>query len=1171
MAPLVHQAYYQKGSSRSKQSLTTMLRDLLSNMTNTRIVLDGIDEWDLSLQQELLRSLIELQKHSGDSCKLLVSSRQEPQIKKIMPKKTEFPLEGNTAGGLQKYIHERVKELELFFPGLDRKLINRVELRLRQMAKGMFLWVRLVITMLQQQVSEFEFEEAIERLPDGLEQAYGRILSRIKDLKSDLRERAFRVLFWLCACLRPVKMHEVADGLALRPGQTVLNRKTRFQDADRDIVEFCAPMVEKLESGVLSLVHFSAKEYLLDLQSGPFLAIAQAHFDIAFSCVTNLVSASTILPRFSGERGEMTEIDVESSVVQGSYGLQEYGHRFWAEHVREYANLAPNPDDQTNILAGALNALCVVQRGHPGHEILQDGSQQPYSGAEKLPGLDKFPALQTFVNKWLHFRSELDKAAVNIDNLDTQNQWQLQKDETYLTLVDHGLREVTERLLAMERSNLPCHIQAVDFTDFITRFGFNCRFHNCTHSFITARRRDAHEAQHTPSFPCLRCDFSGRGFRTRRDLKRHTEQYHMSMEDFEIPTHLRMAGPSSYVSQFGSSLFRGIPVRAPKCWNERGRDILRRGFEQALDKIESDMMPVNEMHEDSTLSSGDTSGTTTEINTLSKIREKVTHNRYDSLLEFKTDLHSITSSRSSEDLSENLQNLSLVVDQEVGIVMSGFPEFANLPLKTPAVPQRKDGNHMDTLETLEFVNGEAEASNPPNSHISATRVPYWSAAEKKEFPKLLEQFGMNHAKSSDYLKTKTPEEVKHHFLQLMKSGDNDLASLVEAANARWEPPWETDESDSMIEVEPTTISVLEESPNGNSNPGSQDPLQRQEVAVPGDLPTGTSGAGEHQRFRKEQSASKDRPAPTGTGNTDGAPSKRTRHKYKVYCTVCIERLLFSDHGAFNLHHKRFHSATREVYVCKDVSIDTIFFAGCPACSNMKRYLTRHNAYTHLRKNHFPRKTPSETLERWTKQLVEPNSAYKSLDSGAQVVQDQQVTIKPTSSGGPQLKRFAEVLKDLDLHQLSLGSAVAQINKSQSDVSTPDAGFVRFHNETANPWRATLLRDVSFEQVLGASATGSIQHDSSPSGNSPPELASDRRRALIRSDHLARHPYLTDYQKLICRDQADALNHVLDTEPVGTKTYDEVIKKLESLSCTLMNNLRDRRRQLTLAPQIPFSI
>ena len=180
----------------------------------------------------------------------------------------------------------------------------------------MFLWVRLVISMLQVQISEEDLEIAIDQLPDGLAEAYGRIIDRLRNLSPTEKDRAFRILFWVCTAYRSVSIHEVADGITLKPGRVVLNRKTRIQDFNGDILEICAPLLERSKGGALDVVHFSAKEYLLDKQTGPFVDIEQAHFNAAFACVVNLNSAISIAPRHN--QGDPDE-HFETMLVQGTY------------------------------------------------------------------------------------------------------------------------------------------------------------------------------------------------------------------------------------------------------------------------------------------------------------------------------------------------------------------------------------------------------------------------------------------------------------------------------------------------------------------------------------------------------------------------------------------------------------------------------------------------------------------------------------------------------------------------------------------------------------------------------------------------------------------------------------------------------------------------------------
>ena len=316
-------------------------------------------------------------------------------------------MDGRTTDGLNLFIQNKVIELKGYLPWIEPALLKLVEDRLQTKAKGMFLWVRLVCTTLQQQMTTAELERAIEELPDGLDKAYGLILSRFRKLGPSLRTRVFRILFWVSVAYRPVSIYEVADGVALHPDQTVLSKKTKCQDVHRNIVEVCAPLLERAIDGVLDLVHFSAKEYLVHEQSGPFIDVAQAHFNIAFSCIVNLTSALVVVPRYGND---VSVADIENNVLQGSYGLQPYGHYFWAEHVLAYMEHAREPCPQLTTLVEALEAFSKVRRTQPPiYPQTITGLTQTH-GLKSFEKFRQYPHLYNFISGWMRFKSKMQSA-----------------------------------------------------------------------------------------------------------------------------------------------------------------------------------------------------------------------------------------------------------------------------------------------------------------------------------------------------------------------------------------------------------------------------------------------------------------------------------------------------------------------------------------------------------------------------------------------------------------------------------------------------------------------------------------------------------------------------------------------------------------------------------------
>ena len=80
--------------------------------------------------------------------------------------------------GLQPYAIDRMRHLRDHFDDVEPSLLDTVERRLMDKADGMFLWVRLVVAMLLQETSEDGIKRRLDRLPDGLEEAYASILER---------------------------------------------------------------------------------------------------------------------------------------------------------------------------------------------------------------------------------------------------------------------------------------------------------------------------------------------------------------------------------------------------------------------------------------------------------------------------------------------------------------------------------------------------------------------------------------------------------------------------------------------------------------------------------------------------------------------------------------------------------------------------------------------------------------------------------------------------------------------------------------------------------------------------------------------------------------------------------------------------------------------------------
>ena len=123
----------------------------------------------------------------------------------------------------------------------------------------MFLWVKLVLTSLDDVDSLEELYEAITAMPRELPQLYDKILERLLSKHGEkASHKILRILSWLAFARGPLKRHELLHGASITPETPTLASWNALQST---AVDRCRPLVEELPNGSIGLVHFTAQEY----------------------------------------------------------------------------------------------------------------------------------------------------------------------------------------------------------------------------------------------------------------------------------------------------------------------------------------------------------------------------------------------------------------------------------------------------------------------------------------------------------------------------------------------------------------------------------------------------------------------------------------------------------------------------------------------------------------------------------------------------------------------------------------------------------------------------------------------------------------------------------------------------------------------------------------------
>lgn len=243
------------------------------------------------------------------SLKILVTSRPYDSVQRCFePTSTRWPvirLRGEDKNDqihqeINLVIDQRIRDVAKEFCLSDTDL-ERLRRQLLHMQHRTYLWLYLAMEEVRKlcQDSIYAGEMEIESLPKSVEEAYERILSKIKDKQKAL---ARQVLLIIIGARRPLSLDEMAQALvAARAHKHRLSFLGRINGArlEKQIREQCGLFVF-INHSQLFLIHQTAKDFLIagrtDLQVAP--GLWRSSFDnntiektMATCCVTYLTPA----------------------------------------------------------------------------------------------------------------------------------------------------------------------------------------------------------------------------------------------------------------------------------------------------------------------------------------------------------------------------------------------------------------------------------------------------------------------------------------------------------------------------------------------------------------------------------------------------------------------------------------------------------------------------------------------------------------------------------------------------------------------------------------------------------------------------------------------------------------------------------------------------------------
>lgn len=289
------------------------------------LVVDGLDE--LKTPNELLGHILELAK---SEIHILVTSRDLPQIRKKLDTAIQLDIKP-TDSDLRLYVASRLRESDFAEEVTkDSGLINDIVSKTGNMYVGTFpsqvptltdhrfLLSRLLLDELLDLVTIHQIRKALQRPPQGLQQALEATIQRIDAQPSARKILARRLLGWIMVAERRLKLDEVVTAFAVEEGEELWPDNMPSTDI---LLQVCAGLVVlNKHDNTLGLVHAFAYEAFRDS-----LPEKETNLDMARTCLHYL----SLKPLVAGPCTSSAEMIKRLN----SLAFLEYSSKYWGQHV----------------------------------------------------------------------------------------------------------------------------------------------------------------------------------------------------------------------------------------------------------------------------------------------------------------------------------------------------------------------------------------------------------------------------------------------------------------------------------------------------------------------------------------------------------------------------------------------------------------------------------------------------------------------------------------------------------------------------------------------------------------------------------------------------------------------------------------------------------------------
>ncbi|KAI0379596.1 hypothetical protein F5Y04DRAFT_290200 [Hypomontagnella monticulosa] len=315
------------------EALQVTLKQMIQEFTQVFIILDALDECDN--REALVGVINEIVGWNLQELHILSTSRMERDTADELDITEEQKVcirSGLIEEDIRAYIYARLqtdKKLQRWQKNIEDQDTILIEV----LGANRFRWVACQLDALRKCFSRRELLKALESLPRTLEETYDRILCSIDE---DRYEIALRILQWLSYSIRPLRLEELADVVAVNvKSDPRFDPELRFSEP-RDMLTICSSLVTlstNAEDGSggeaaeqIRLAHLSVREYLISDRILVGKAARYSVQDVSAHDSISQICLAYIL--------QFDDPKLHRGAIVERFPLANYAARHWPRHVR---------------------------------------------------------------------------------------------------------------------------------------------------------------------------------------------------------------------------------------------------------------------------------------------------------------------------------------------------------------------------------------------------------------------------------------------------------------------------------------------------------------------------------------------------------------------------------------------------------------------------------------------------------------------------------------------------------------------------------------------------------------------------------------------------------------------------------------------------------------------